>query len=140
MQEHLQVLEDLIIEQVLQLDVIPLLSDSVFGLLPEFPWDVVVGEALAVEHKHVEEILNNELKLACFDIKSTLLFGITRKPCDPNSILVFRLLDSLCFLHFILSESIAVLAYQHLVADGSHPELNPLNEIDRLEREFDHWL
>ena len=50
MQEHLQILEDLIIEQVLQLDVIPLLSDSVFGLLPEFPWDVVVGEALAVEH------------------------------------------------------------------------------------------
>ena len=49
-QENLQVLEDLIVEQVLKLNVISLLSNSVFCLLPEFAWDVVVSEALAEEH------------------------------------------------------------------------------------------
>jgi len=107
--EHLQVLEDLIIEQVLQLDVVALLSNSIFGLLPEFVRDVVVSEAMTVRHYHLEEVLDSELEPASFEVEGALLLRVAGEPCDPNRILVLRLLNPLCLFHLILGESITVL-------------------------------
>lgn len=53
-QNHLQVLEDLEVDQVFKLDVVALGRDAIFSLLPELVRDVVVGETLTVEHQDLE--------------------------------------------------------------------------------------
>ena len=76
MQNHLQVLEDLEVDQVFKLDVVALGRDAIFSLLPELVRDVVVGETLTVEHQDLEQVLDTESKTASLHVELALRFGV----------------------------------------------------------------
>jgi hypothetical protein len=49
-QDYFKVLKYLVIEKILKLLIIALLINTILSLLPELIRDIVVGEALTVEH------------------------------------------------------------------------------------------
>ena len=63
MEQDLDGLENLIIQEVFKDLAIIGLSDPVFSFLPESVWNVIVSEALAVEHDRLEEVTHAYLDL-----------------------------------------------------------------------------
>ena len=140
MEQNLQVPEELVVNEVLELCIVAVLVDSVLGLLPKLVGDVVVREALAVNRRRLEEILDAELESAGLEVELAVAVGIAGVAGDANSVFLFRLLDALGHLHLVLSKGVAVGADQHFVVARLNAQLHPLYQVDRLVREVVHHL
>ena len=127
MQNDFQILKDLVIQQVFKLTIVALLSDAIFCFLPELVGDIVICEALTVEHYHLKEIFHSKSQVACFDLKVALSFRVPRMPRDLDNVLIISMFNSLNHLHFVLSKRVAVLSYQNLVVESPNSQLHPLN-------------
>ena len=76
-ENYFQVLEDLEVEQVFELDVVPGLSYAVLCLLPQLVRDVVICKALAVVHDCLEEILDAKSEADGLHLELALRFRVT---------------------------------------------------------------
>ena len=135
MHDHFEILEDLVVEQVLQLIVVALLRDAILCFLPKLIRDVVIGETLAVEHDHLEQVLHTELQVAALQLEVTLVVGVARAPGNLDRVLVGDRLNALRLFHLVLCVRIAVLADQNFIIDGSDSDLDPLDQVNWLVRE-----
>jgi len=108
------------------------LSDAIFGFLPQLVRNVVISEALTVEHDHLEKVSDSKLEMARLHFKVALCFWVARVPRNLDRVTVSDRLDTLGHFHLILGERITVLTNENLVIDGPDTELDPLDQVDWL--------